>query len=517
MRSIKAYQSSPVGTTLTRISLEARSRAWRRYLSALWLPAVLALAVVVTRLPFRTSYLFNWDSANFALALKDFDVTRHAPHPPGYPYFVLVGKALYLFTPDANSALVLESIIISALAVVAVLKLGQVVYSQRVGIASAALLAGSVTFWTYGEVALAYTSLALFSTIVALFAYQIIFLKKDRGIHLALAYAIAGGFRPDLLLFLSPLVAVSCTRLRRRQALVTLFLIAVGVLLWLIPTVQLSGGPESYLAVLKAYVSQDVIEKYSPTHIGLAALVVNVKDTASYLFYSLYAAFLLLLASMLGWARLYIERRRTGWMSWGKEGLVLMWLAPMLTFYLFVHIGDPGYVFSFLPAVLLLASKGLTALLESALGPRRGAIATAGALMIVLGLNAAVFAFHQRPLTAWGLRQSDVSVEAKLALLAAQDPQLQPLALFYDSFRHAQFYLPEYQRSKWIDTPSGVSQTTPIPAGTEKVLLMDNSLVTAGAGLRGETVEITQTHKVKVVPTAGAKVIKYDGRDLTLE
>jgi len=72
-------------------------------------PALLAVLVLVTRWPFRTTYLFNWDAANFALGIRSFDVTQHQPHPPGYPYYVGLGALLNGITGDANTALVAES------------------------------------------------------------------------------------------------------------------------------------------------------------------------------------------------------------------------------------------------------------------------------------------------------------------------------------------------------------------------------------------------------------------------
>ncbi|NIN97648.1 MAG: hypothetical protein GTO49_22235, partial [Anaerolineae bacterium] len=37
---------------------------------------------VLTRIPFRSHFLFNVDSVNYALALDSFDLAAHQPHPP---------------------------------------------------------------------------------------------------------------------------------------------------------------------------------------------------------------------------------------------------------------------------------------------------------------------------------------------------------------------------------------------------------------------------------------------------
>jgi hypothetical protein len=51
---------------------------------------VIFFAAHVRNLP-RT--LEDLDSINFALAVEQFDVARHRPHPPGYPVFVALAKA----------------------------------------------------------------------------------------------------------------------------------------------------------------------------------------------------------------------------------------------------------------------------------------------------------------------------------------------------------------------------------------------------------------------------------------
>lgn len=55
--------------------------------------AALALAFALAHIPFVVSTLEDIDSVNFALAIRDFDLARHRPHPPGYPVYVGLAKA----------------------------------------------------------------------------------------------------------------------------------------------------------------------------------------------------------------------------------------------------------------------------------------------------------------------------------------------------------------------------------------------------------------------------------------
>src|SRR5579859_3537961 len=80
--------------------------------------ALLVVATVASRLPFMTQTLYAFDSANYALAVRDFySVAFHQPHPPGYPLYVFFARGIDLLVHDANRSLILEGIGWSALAV----------------------------------------------------------------------------------------------------------------------------------------------------------------------------------------------------------------------------------------------------------------------------------------------------------------------------------------------------------------------------------------------------------------
>src|SRR5688572_14160258 len=60
---------------------------------------VLTFIVAVSRWPALSLTLWDWDEALFALALRDYDVVAHHPHPPGFPLFIALAKALTELTP----------------------------------------------------------------------------------------------------------------------------------------------------------------------------------------------------------------------------------------------------------------------------------------------------------------------------------------------------------------------------------------------------------------------------------
>src|SRR2546422_275845 len=72
---------------------------------------VLTVAIVLSRFLFRSRYLYDVDSVNFALALDHFDPAVHQPHPPGYFLYVCLGRLVRSIIPDANDALVAISVL----------------------------------------------------------------------------------------------------------------------------------------------------------------------------------------------------------------------------------------------------------------------------------------------------------------------------------------------------------------------------------------------------------------------
>src|SRR5689334_5556368 len=77
----------------------------------------LTAAALVTRLCFCRGPLEFVDTANFALAVRKFDVLRHQPQPPGELWFVLVAKALFVPGGRELGAVALANAILGSLTV----------------------------------------------------------------------------------------------------------------------------------------------------------------------------------------------------------------------------------------------------------------------------------------------------------------------------------------------------------------------------------------------------------------
>jgi hypothetical protein len=374
---------------------------------------------------------------------------------------------------DPNTSLVLISIVFAALAVVATYFYGKLVFDRGTGVVAALSLAGCLTFWSYGTVALSYTVLAFFSTIVALAAHRRISHPSRVALwQVTLLYGIAGGFRPDLLLFLGPLWLLCVLRATWRERVLSGMLAAIGFTAWFLPTALLSGGLGEYWAVLSAYFFRDVLVRYSSTHNGLPALGANLRELGNYLFYALYAQtpLALLAAVWLVWTSRWREEQ--GW--W----LIGLWIAPMLGFYAIVHIGDPGYVFALLPGLCLLIGRFVRQAGRATFGRLGfgGRVLLPIALSVALGLNTGLFLFRPMPLSAAGIRRSEASLDSKLQYLRSRYQPDEVAVLSYAYFKHLRYYLPGNHNSLWLDLFNGQLQDTHLPPSVRYVVVFDDGM-----------------------------------------
>lgn len=424
-------------------TLQARLQAWAvaRWPSraeALWTMVVTAIVVLVTRIPFLTTEPFNWDSAQFILAMRDYDVTRFQPHPPGYAVYVFLGNVFNTVIPDPHTALLVLSVLFSILATWSVFFLATRLGGLLAGWIAAAMLMGSVTYWAYGGVALTYVSLTFWATTVAALAYGIRYDRKTWLPLMAVIWAVACGFRGELVVFLFPVAVWAAWGQPWRRIALSVAIFGITASLWFVPMVLLSGGLFAYLDVFQQYVARDVVGLYSVAcdtceQAGVdwgasGGLLSNLYDVMIFNYYALGNG-LVLFPVVLG---------TIWWIGWGwrlrRQALILalVTLFPALLFYNLVHIGDQGYIFSTYGLLLALTAVALAGI-AGAVPWRTGVIL--GLLAIGLAINSWSFLGWDTTVSRIGLERHDLTIRSQLDRMA-QTPQDQRLALGADHYRH---------------------------------------------------------------------------------
>jgi hypothetical protein len=437
--------------------------------------ALLFLLGVLSRLPFTSQILYHWDSVNFALALHHFDVAVDQPHIPGYILYVLLGRLVSYAVGDPQVTLVGISVVSSGLAVAALYILGRAVFSRGTGLMAALFLAASPLFWFYGEIALPHSLDTLVVILVVWMLYQVMqgdpLLGPERSLPeaqrkgsphrgrgevwlvllAAVTLAVAGGLRPQTQVFLMPLALLVAWRLNRRQVLLAVVVMGIVDLLWFVPLMWSVGGLFRYFKIFSAFAGR-FNETSSVFSAGAAGLQRNLRKLGMYTLYAGGLAFIPAIGYGLLRARgmLGLLQRRRLW-------FLFLWTAPSILYYAFVHMGQQGLVFVFLPALLLIGAESLRRLAGSRQAVQWG---VTGGLVAV---QATIFlAFPTYPLggdrfkilTWQTIRQHDRYYQERLELVHHEFPPDQTL-IIGTNWRHLEYYLSDYPLIRLSVTPEG--------------------------------------------------------------
>jgi len=419
-----------------------------------YLPAVLFFLTVISRIPFTSKYLYHMDSVQFALALDEFDVTIHQPHPPGYFLYVMIGRFLNSFISDANIVFVTISIIFSGLTVVAIYFLGKELYDRITALLAAILIITSPSFWFHGEVALSYTVEAFFSCLIGLLCWKIYKGQENLLFFSAAILAVAGGIRQNTPVFLFPLLFFSVKDIPYRRKLAALAVFILLSLCWFIPMVYMTGGTYKYFSALRelwsiAGTSNSVLKN------GWDAFRQYADVIFSYVTYCIGGGIVILSFSFY-----YVLRnRKFKSLKSVRTCCLLLWALPVLFFHILVTPGIPGHMLIILPPLALLVARAITFIGNevNTLVNRNISISVSLTLVVI---NLYIFFIMKYPVSYSEIRAHDINLPTVLNTIKKSDPSTTVLLLDYNyrffSFAHIRYYLPSYM----ICEPKKVSDNT---------------------------------------------------------
>jgi Protein of unknown function (DUF2723) len=351
--------------------------------------AALSLAAHLAVLP---PALEDIDSVNFAMGVRDFDVARHQPHPPGYPAYIGLGKAgtailtaMGVAPPDV-AGLAIWSAIGGAALTVLLFAFFKSLDDAATGRAVMAAVLGTCCPLVWFNSARPMSDIAGLAVAFGALAA----LRRPRTLLLgAFLAGLAIGFRSQMALLTAPMLVFALLLARRRIAVIGAA--AFGVAIWAIPLVFLSGGPAGYLRALGSQAGEDftgvvMLWTHPTPRVAVEAVLYTFARPWDW---PVLAGVMLSLAAAGAWL-LLIRSRRT-------LGLLLLAFAPYAVFHLLFQ--EPLTTRYALPLVPLLAYLVATVLSEAR--PRVAAIGTAA--LAVAGL---VFAMPAT--TAFGRETSPV-------------------------------------------------------------------------------------------------------------
>jgi hypothetical protein len=263
--------------------------------------AGIALLFLLFHLAFLPKSLEDVDSINFALGVRHFDVAQHQPHPPGYPVFIAVAKAVNVVTGSEVRTFALIGIIALTAATFALFRLF-VAFDP---------VDANAEFWAFSATALAISAPLFWITasrplsdapgLAAALGIQALTLSAATTGGLTFAAFLAGlgiGVRSQILWLCVPLIAFAYVgrvlvdpparrvpkdpaHVLRHARIIVAFI--VGALVWAIPLVMLTGGPRGYIRAVQNQGSEDL------TNIVMLWTTHTVREVALALYYAFIA------------------------------------------------------------------------------------------------------------------------------------------------------------------------------------------------------------------------------------
>jgi hypothetical protein len=438
---------------------------------------------IVSRIPFQSQILHHWDSINFALALEYFDLRLHQPHPPGmFVLYILFGRLLNYFIQDPNSSLVWISILATGFSAAMIFLLGEAWYGKVTGIVIALVMLSSPIVWFHGEVGLSYMPEFLWVLLIVFACYH-----TGRGNKWALFAAtilmgLAGGIRPNTPFFMFPLWVAAVTmglgsrKYHIRHLVMAILLGIVGVLFWLTLMIQWSGGLTDFIEVMEWWRSQHVEDAGSAE-----GLLLHIARLTMYTIYGLGIIIIPLIIAFFTHLRQAIVSLRSQWSS----QILAIWVIPALSYFVFVHIRQPGHTFTIMPAFMILG--GVSTVVVAKLffvSAGRWAVIAVTAMFIII--NTAFFLLTPSSLfgssrlifslPTWAtIKEYDRYVGDKLdAIRTTFDPAETVVIADGRNFRIPDYYLSDFQGTSL----SYRLREEPIilPENVQKLVLFDETL-----------------------------------------
>jgi hypothetical protein len=304
---------------------------------------LLALFIIVSRVYFSFPFLYSWDSVQFALSIKEFDVIKHQPHPPGYILYSALLRVVNPFVHDPNKTMIGINIVSSLLAS---LFIGLLVYelipsaapNKRILLASAAatLYATNPINWFYGSLAEIYP-LEGCLVAVALYLFVISLRRPSIVPGMAIFLGVAGGIRLTTEFFLLPAYIYILLRADKKTKLISLICFFISNLIWFVPLIYLSHGLNSYFHAVSNQFGREPSRTagfHFDVSIDILTALVQTITIPIFLF------------AIHGIKKVRLNPQLY---------VLILAMIPALLVFIFLHYTKRGYLFILLPTIIAFA------------------------------------------------------------------------------------------------------------------------------------------------------------------
>jgi hypothetical protein len=394
-------------------------------------------AVAITRFVFRSHYLYDLDSVNFALAMRRFDPHVHQPHPPGYFLYIGAGRLLNITFHDANLALVVLSILASCALVIVIYRITLDWFGPMAAQFAGLFFLLSPLAWFHGIVALTYIVEAFFSGLLGYLCWRIDCGRAGFILPAAIVLGVSAGVRPSSLVFLAPLFLFSLRNATPKGRWMGLAVLALTLTAWFVPMIVASGGLNAYLDALVALwrmvPSKGTILNSSP--VNSIARVFTILFIYLLFFGAASVAPLGVLAGTTP-----VDTR--------KKNFTFVWIGPALCFFTFGYLKfvNSGYLLLVCAPACVWLGLWASEWYETSAWRRSlklTVVGIGGAANVLIFIASPFYCSYRQ------VRRFEAELESITTALPQVTSPRDTVILSFDShfngFRHAGYYLPDYQ------------------------------------------------------------------------
>lgn len=399
------------------------------------IPSVVFFVCAVSRLIFLNRFVYHWDGIQYILGIEDFDILHHQPHPPGFFNYIFMGKIFKLFLYDSEKSLNYLTVILSAFsAVLFYFVVLEMLKNKEDAVWCALLFLSSPVIWFYGEVINNFVPEMCF---LLLFIYLL--LKKKNVYFLFFLAGWILGIRIYSVVYVLPLLVFSFNKkgIQPKKLIALLAVFFIGILMWLLPTIYLSGGYRNYIFIYQKHVSFNAGRAFfnDPLRPALNFLMVFI-----FLFWGVgyIMSFVFPLVIKIKGIK-HINQ-------FGRNNLLLItWLSSGVVFYSITGATNPGYILSVIPPLIIFSYSSFKSIAETVKLKKHIIEAV---LIVFMLFNCYDFLFSRKAISLTEIKNHDLILSRIVFNIKTKFKPDETAIITYPFFklglRHAVYYLPEY-------------------------------------------------------------------------